>query len=448
MVLEKLGDALREVLRKIAGVSYIDEGLIKEVVRDIQRALLLADVNVELALRTTRRVERRALEEKPPPGMTPREHVVRIIYEELVKILGESRELPLAKQRILMVGLYGQGKTTTIGKLANHFRKKGLSVGVVAGDTHRPAAYDQLMQLADQVRASFYGERDAKDAVAVARNGLRVLDGADVVVVDSSGRHALEADLIAEIRALKAVVQPQETVLVLDATTGQQAGPQARAFHEAIGVTAVILTKLDGSAKGGGALSAVAETKAPIVFVGTGEKIEDLERFDPPRFLSRLLGMGDIESLLERAQEAVDEEKAEELARKMMSGKFTLFEMREQIDMLGKVGTLDKVLSMLPAGAARVKGEEAEATQQRLRRFRVIMDSMTKDEMSDPKLVKSAHVSRIARGAGVTPRDVKDLLKHYEMSHKAIKGFAGNRKMRKQLLKQLQASGLDLGEGG
>ncbi|HEY5538033.1 MAG TPA: signal recognition particle protein Srp19, partial [Thermoplasmata archaeon] len=165
-------------------------------------------------------------------------------------------------------------------------------------------------------------------------------------------------------------------------------------------------------------------------------------------FLSRLLGMGDIESLLERAQEAVDEEKAEELARKMMSGKFTLFEMRDQIDMLGKVGTLDKVLSMLPAGAVRVKGEEAEATQQRLRRFRVIMDSMTKDEMSDPKLVKSAHVSRIARGAGVAPRDVKDLLKHYEMSHKAIKGFAGNRKMRKQLLKQLQASGLDLGEGG
>ena len=447
MVLEKLGEALRDVLRKIAGVSYVDESLIKEVVRDIQRALLLADVNVELALRTTRRVERRALEEKPPAGMTPREHVVRIIYEELVTILGASRELLIAKQRVLMVGLYGQGKTTTVGKLANHFRKKGLSVGVLAADTHRPAAYDQLQQLADQIRVTFYGERDAKDAVAVARNGLRALEGTDVVVVDSSGRHALEADLIAEIRALKAAVQPQETVLVLDATTGQQAGPQARAFHDAVGVTAVILTKLDGSAKGGGALSAVAETKAPIVFVGTGEKIEDLERFEPPRFLSRLLGMGDIESLLERAQDVVDEEKAEELARKMMAGKFTMFEMRDQIDMLGKVGTLDKVLSLLPAAGPRLKGEEAEATQQRLRRFRVIMDSMTPGEMSDPKLVKSTRVSRIAQGAGVSPRDVKDLLKHYEMSHKAIKGFAGNRKMRKQLLKQLQTSGLDLGEG-
>ncbi len=447
MVLEKLGASLREVLRKIAGVSYVDDALIKEVVRDIQRALLQADVNVELALRTTRRVERRSLEEKPPPGMTPREHVVRIIYEELVKILGESRELPLAKQRILMVGLYGQGKTTTIGKLAHHFRKKGLTVGVVAGDTHRPAAYDQLRQLADQIRAVFYGEPDAKDAVAVVRNGLRALDGTDVIVVDSSGRHALEANLIAEIRALKAAVEPQETILVLDATTGQQAGPQAKAFHEAVGVTAVILTKLDGSAKGGGALSAVAETKAPIVFVGTGEKIEDLERFDPPRFLSRLLGMGDIESLIERAQEAIDEEKAEELARRMMSGRFTLYEMRDQIDMLGKVGTMDKVLSMLPGAAGRIKGEEAEATQTRLRRFRVIMDSMTKDEMTDPKSVKSTRVARIARGAGVTPRDVKDLLKHYEMSRKAIKGFAGNRKMRKQLLKQLQASGLDIGEG-
>lgn len=445
MVLEKLGSSLRDVLRKIAGVSYVDEALIKDVVRDIQRALLQADVNVELVLKTTRRVEQRSLEEKPPAGMTPREHVVKIIYEELVAILGQARELPLVKQRILMVGLYGQGKTTTIGKLAHYLRRKGLSVAVIAGDTHRPAAYDQLQQLADQIHAAFYGDRKGKDAVAVVRAGLRAVGGNDVVIVDSSGRHALEADLIAEIRALRAVVEPQETILVLDATTGQQAGPQAKAFHEAAGVTAVILTKLDGSAKGGGALSAVAETRAPIVFVGTGEKIDDLERFDPPRFLSRLLGMGDIESLLEKAQEAIDEQKAEELARKVMSGKFTLVEMREQIDMLGKVGTMDKLLSFIPGASAKIKGEEAEASQQRLRRFRVIMDSMTKEEMAEPKLIKSTRVSRIARGAGVAPRDVKELLKQYELSRKAIKGFAGNRKMRKQLLKQLQASGIDLG---
>src|SRR2546426_939635 len=433
MVLEKLGSSLRDALRKIAGASHIDEALIKEVVRDIQRALLQADVNVELVLRITRRLEKRAFEERPPAGMSPREHVVRIIYEELVKVLGEARELPIAKQRALMVGLYGQGKTTTVGKLARYFQKKGLSVGVVAADTHRPAAFDQLKQLADSIKVSFYGDRAEKDAVKVAKAGVNALDGTE--------------DVIEEIKAVSKIVQPTETILVLDAATGQQAGPQAKAFHEAVGVTSVILTKLDGSAKGGGALSAVAETKAPIVFVGVGEKIEDLEKFDPPRFISRLLGMGDLESLLEKAQEAIDEEAAEELTKKMMSGKFTLHEMYEQIEMLGKMGPAQKLLRMIPGVSDKMKEGDLEGTQGKLRRFLHIMDSMTDAEMTEPKSVKSTRVTRIARGAGVTPRDVKELLKHYEMSRKAIKGFAGNRKMRKQLMKQLEASGVDLGEG-
>ena len=446
MVLEKLGSSLREALRKIAGASHVDEALIKEIVRDIQRALLQADVNVELARRITRRLEKRAFEEKPPAGMSPREHVVRIIYEELVKILGEARELPITKQRILMVGLYGQGKTTTVGKLARYFQKKGLSVGVVAADTHRPAAYDQLQQLADSIKVAFYGDRGEKDAVKVAKAGLKALESTEVVLVDTSGRHALEGDLIEEIKAVSKVVQPNETILVLDAATGQQAGPQAKAFHEAVGITSVILTKLDGSAKGGGALSAVAETKAPIVFVGVGEKIEDLEKFDPPRFISRLLGMGDLESLLEKAQEAIDEEAAEELAKKMMSGKFTLHEMYEQIEMLGKMGPAQKLLRMIPGVSDKMKDAELDSTQGKLRRFLTIMDSMTDSEMTEPKSVKSTRVTRIARGAGVTPRDVKELLKNYEASRKAIKGLAGNRKMRKQLMKQLEASGVDLGE--
>jgi len=446
MVLEKLGSSLREALRKIAGASHIDEALIKEVVRDIQRALLQADVNVELALRITRRLQKRAFEERPPAGMSPREHVVRIIYEELVEILGAAKDIPIAKQRILLVGLYGQGKTTTIGKLARYFQKKGLSVGVVAADTHRPAAYDQLEQLSDSIKVGFWGDRGEKDAVKVAKAGVKALEGTEVVIVDTSGRHALEAELIEEIKAVAKAVQPDETILVLDAATGQQAGPQAKAFHEAVGVTSVVLTKLDGSAKGGGALSAVAETKAPIVFVGVGEKIEDLEKFEPPRFISRLLGMGDLESLLEKAQEAIDEEAAEELAKKVMSGKFTLHEMYEQIEMLGKMGPAQKVLRMIPGVAERMKEGDLDNTQGKLRRFLTIMDSMTEKEMSEPKLVKSTRVTRIARGAGVTPRDVKELLKHYDMSRKAIKGFAGNRKMRKQLMKQLEASGVDVGE--
>ncbi len=355
MVLEKLGSALRDALRKIAGASHIDEALIKEVVRDIQRALLQADVKVELALRITSRLKKRAFEDKPPAGMSPREHVVRIIYEELVKILGDAKDLPIVRQRILMVGLYGNGKTTTVGKLARFFQKKGLSVGVVAADTHRPAAYDQLKQLADSIKVSFYGDRDEKSAAKVAKACVKALEAVEVVIVDSSGRHALEADLIEEIKAVSKSVQPDETILVLDAATGQQAGPQAKAFHEAVGVTSVILTKLDGSAKGGGALGAVAETKAPIVFVGVGEKIEDLEKFDPPRFISRLLGMGDLESLLEKAQESIDEAAAEELAKKVMSGKFTLHEMYEQIEMLGKMGPTQKLLRMIPGVSDRMK---------------------------------------------------------------------------------------------
>src|SRR5947209_10338899 len=396
MVLEKLGDSLRAALRKIAGASYVDESLIKEIVRDIQRALIQADVNVQLALAITKQLQRRALEEKPPAGMSPREHVVRIIYEELVKILGSTRDVPIQKQRILLVGLYGQGKTTTAGKLAKYFQKKGLSVGLVAADVHRPAAYDQLKQLSEQINAAFYGDSGAKDAVKIAKAGMKGLAETDVVVVDSSGRHALEPDLIAEIEAVAKAVGADERFLVIDATVGQQAGPQAKAFHEAVGITGVIVTKLDGTAKGGGALSAVAEVKAPIVFVGVGEKIEDLEKFDPPRFISRLLGMGDLESLLEKAQEAIDEEAAEGLAKKMMSGKFTLHEYYEQIEMLGKMGPAQKLLRMIPGASDRMKEGELEGTQGKLRRFLHIMDSMTDQEMTEPKSVKSTRVTRIA----------------------------------------------------
>lgn len=446
MVLEKLGGSLREALRKIAGASYVDESLIKEIVRDIQRALIQADVKVQLALSITRELQRRALDEKPPAGMSPREHVVRIIYEELVKILGSAREIPIQKQRILLVGLYGQGKTTTAGKLAKYFQKKGLSVGLVAADVHRPAAYDQLKQLAEQINASFSGDPAAKDATKIAKAGVKALEGIDVIIVDSSGRHALEPDLIKEIEAVAKAIQADERLLVIDATIGQQAGHQANAFHDAVGITGVIVTKLDGTAKGGGALSAVAEVKAPIVFIGVGEKIEDLEKFEPPRFISRLLGMGDLETLLERAQEAIDTEKAEALAKKIFAGKFTLHEMYDQIEMLTDMGPMRKLASLIPGVGGKMKDSDMENTQARLRRFKIIMDSMTDDEMTDPKIVKSSRVQRIAHGAGVAPRDVKELLRNYEMSRKAIKGFAGNRKMRKQLLQQMEASGIDVGD--
>ncbi len=447
MVLEGLGGALRDAIKKIANASHVDQKLVKDVVKDVQRALLQADVNVKLVLRMTKELEDRALTEKPPAGMSPREHVIRIVYEELVKILGKGKEIPAKPQRILMVGLYGQGKTTTSGKLAKDLHKRGMKVGLVAADVHRPAAYDQLTQLGAKLNVPVFGDPKEKSATKIAKRAMKEFDGYDVIIFDTSGRHSLEDGLIREIEDVAKTVDAEQKILVLDAQTGQQAGPQAKAFHDAVGLTGVIITKLDGTAKGGGALSAVAETGAPICYIGVGEHLEDLERFDPDRFISRMLGMGDLKSLIESASQVVDEEKAEEAARKMLSGKFSLKDMYDQMEMLQGMGPLKKITAMLPGFADKVKEEDMEATQERLQKFRVIMDSMTDEELEDPKLIKSSRVLRIARGSGTSPKDVKALIKQYNMSRKAMKGFMGNRKMRRQLMKQFKAADITAKEG-
>lgn len=446
MVLEGLGQSLRDAIKKIANASHVDQKLVKEVVKDVQRALLQADVNVKLVLQMTKELESRALTEKPPAGTSSREHVIKIVYEELVKILGKSKEIPAKPQRILMVGLYGQGKTTTSGKIAKDLHKRGMKVGLVAADVHRPAAYDQLSQIGKKINVPVFGDPKEKSALKIAKRAMKEFEGYDVLIFDTSGRHALEEDLIDEIKQVAKAVDAEQKILVLDAQTGQQAGPQAKAFHEAVGLTGVVITKLDGTAKGGGALSAVAETGAPICYIGVGEHLEDFERFDPDRFISRLLGMGDIKSLIEAASGVVDEEKAEETARKIMSGKFSLKDMYEQMEMLQGIGPLKKLTSMLPGFSDKLKDQDVEATQERLLRFRVIMDSMTDEELEDPKLMKSSRITRIARGSGTSPKDVKELLKQYNMSRRALKGFMGNRKMRRQLMKQF--AGADFAKEG
>ena len=442
MVLDDLGDSLRGTLKKIANAVHIDSKLIKDVVRDIQRALLQADVNVKLVLELSKKIEKRALQEKPLAGMSNREHVIHIVYEELVKILGDFRELPIKKQIIMMVGLYGQGKTTTCGKLAIYFKKKGLRPVLIAGDVHRPAAYEQLKQIADQVKVPFYGEKSEKNAVKVVKNGLNKFKRtSDVIIVDTSGRHKLENELIDEMKDIFKATKPDEKLLVIDAATGQQAGPQAKAFNDAVNITGIVLTKLDGTAKGGGALSAASEVGAPIVFIGTGEHSTDFEKFEPSGFISRLLGMGDIKSLIEKAEESMKGKDAEKTAKRIMSGKFTLHDMYDQMDMLSGMGSLRKVAEMLPSGfpgKGKVKQEDIDNTENKLQKFRIIMDSMTDEEMSNPNIVRAARIKRIARGAGVENKNVKELLKYYNMTKRMMKGFSGNRKMRKNLMKQLQ----------
>ncbi|MCJ2512877.1 MAG: signal recognition particle protein Srp54 [Candidatus Thermoplasmatota archaeon] len=440
MVLNDLSDSLKGTLKKIANAVYIDSKLIKEVVRDIQRALLQSDVNVKLVLTLSKEIEKRALQEKPPAGMSNREHVIHIVYDELVNILGKSRELPIKKQIIMMTGLYGQGKTTSCGKLASYFKKRGLRPVLIAGDVHRPAAFEQLKQIAEKVKVPFYGDKNEKNAVRVVNDGINKFKrNSDVIIVDTSGRHKLEDVLIQEMKDIFQNAKPDEKLLVIDAAMGQQAGTQAKAFNDAVDITGIILTKLDGTAKGGGALSAAAEVGAPILFIGTGEHSDDFETFDPASFISRILGMGDIKSLLEKAEYSVKGKDAEKTAKRMMSGKFTLNDMYDQMDMLSGMGPLNKIAEMLPGNfTGRIKNVDMDSTENKLQKFRVIMDSMTKEEMENPNLVRSARIKRIARGSGVENKDVKELLKYYNMTKRMMKGISGNRKMRKNLMKQLQ----------
>jgi signal recognition particle subunit SRP54 len=440
MVLDNLGDSLKRTIKKIANAVHVDAKLVKEVVRDIQRALLQADVNVKLVVELSKKIEKRALEEKPPAGMSNREHVIRIVYDELVHILGKSKELSIKKQIIMMVGLYGQGKTTSCGKLARYFKKKGLRPVLIAGDVHRPAAYEQLKQIADLVEIPFYGNKKEKNAVKVIKEGMNKFKRtSDVIIVDTSGRHKLEDDLISEMKEIFKSTKPDEKLLVMDAAMGQQSGPQAKAFNDAIGITGIVLTKLDGTAKGGGALSAAAEVDAPIIFVGTGEHPTDFEKFDPSGFISRLLGMGDIKSLLEKAEESLKGKDAEKTARRLMSGKFNLNDMYEQMNMLSGMGPLSKVAEMLPFGqSGKLKNVDMDETQDKLKRFRVIMDSMTDEERNKPDIIRSSRIKRIARGAGVENKNVKELLKYYNMTKRMMKGFSSDRKMRKNLMRQLQ----------
>jgi signal recognition particle subunit SRP54 len=332
--------------------------------------------------------------------------------------------------------------TTTCGKLATYFKKKGLRPALIAGDVHRPAAYEQLKQIADQVKVPFYGDKKSNDAVRVVKDGMENFKrSSDVIIVDTSGRHKLEDDLIKEMKDIFKATKPDEKLLIMDAAVGQQAGPQAKAFNDAVGITGIVLTKLDGTAKGGGALSAASEVGAPIVFIGTGEHAKDFEKFDPAGFISRLLGMGDIKALIEKAEESMSGKDAEKTAKRIMSGKFTLHDMYDQMDMLSGMGSLSKVAEMLPGGfpgKGKIKDEDMDKTENRLAKFKVIMDSMTEEEMNDPSIVRASRIKRIAHGSGVENKNVKELLKYYNVMKRTMKGLSGNRKMQKKLMKRLQ----------
>jgi len=424
MALETIGKNLYEALRKVFRAPVVDEATVKELVRDLQRALLQADVNVKLVLEISKQIEEKALKEKVPPGISRREHVIKVVYEELTRFLGE-KPVPLkiepSKRKVLMlVGIQGSGKTTSAAKLARHFQKRGLKTALVCADIYRPGAYAQLQQLAKRMNVPIYGDLKAKNSVEIALNGLKKFDSHDVVIIDTAGRHKDEKGLIEEMKTLEGAIQPDEVILVIDGTIGQQAMTQAKAFHEATPIGSIFVAKLDGSARGGGALSAVAAIGAPIKFIGTGEKIEDVEPFVPSRFVGRLLGMGDLESLIEKVREA-EVKVPEKKMRAFLSGKFTLTDMYEQLEAAKSLGPFRHLLKMFPGVTYKIPEETMDLAEDRLKKWRVIIQSMTPEERDNPKTFNASRVRRVARGSGTSEKEVKELLEQYSMMRKMFK---------------------------
>jgi signal recognition particle subunit SRP54 len=422
-MLDRLGSSLKDALKKLAGKNVVDRAAVEELIKDLQRALIQSDVNVKLVMQLSQAIKVRALEEEPPKGTNVREHVLRIVYQELVRLMGTTADVRLEPQKILMAGLQGSGKTTTTAKLARYFQKKGLRVGVICGDTFRPGAYQQLSTLCQKINVPCIGDPSEKDALKIVREGLQALSHSEVIIIDTQGRHALEEELIQEIIDINLLSHASHRWLVIDAALGQQANEQARRFHDAIDIDGVIITKMDGTAKGGGALSAVAETQSGIVFIGSGETIEDLERFDPDGFISRLLGMGDLRALMEKAQESFTEGDVD--VNSMMRGKFTLRDVYKQLEALNKMGPLKQIMSMLPMGNMEIPSDVADVTATKMGRYRILMDSMTATELDDPSVINSSRIQRIALGAGGTPDEVRELIKYYKTMKRALKGVRG-----------------------
>jgi signal recognition particle subunit SRP54 len=456
MVLDDLGSSLRSTLDDLRGKSRISEEDVDNIVKEIQRSLIQADVDIELVRDLSDGIKARALEEEPPAGTPPRDWVLRIVYEELVELLGESTELPLEEQTVLLAGLYGSGKTTTAGKIAWWFSKKGLRPAIIQTDTDRPGAYDQAKQLAEEAEVDFYGNPDGEDPVKIAEEGLLETADADVQIVDTAGRDALNQELIDQIERIDGAADPDRNLLVIDAAMGQSAKEQAQEFEETIGIDGVIVTKVDGTAKGGGALAAVNETESTIAFLGTGETVKDIERFEPSSFVSRLLGMGDLEQLAERVERAMEETQAEDEdwdPEDMLEGQFTLKDLRKQMEAMNRMGPLDQVMDMIPGMGGSIQDQlpddAMDVTEERMRDFEIIMDSMTEEELENPRVVGASRTRRIARGSGKPEDRIRELLQQHKMMERTLKQFQGMGDAdMERMMKQMQGGGGPGGPGG
>ncbi|MGC8479690.1 MAG: signal recognition particle receptor subunit alpha [Candidatus Micrarchaeia archaeon] len=427
-----LGEGLRKAIAKLQGSTIIDLKTIREFNKELQRALISADVELKLVSELTKKIENAAVKEKMPDGVSPKDYITNMVYEELVKLMGKSYEAEIKPKRILMLGMYGAGKTTTSGKLAKFYQDRGLSVGLICCDVARPAAYEQLETLAKQVNVSFFGIKNEKNVRKIISEGMKVLKDRKVVICDSSGRSALDEVLIKEIKEISDEFKPNEKFLVISADIGQVAGKQAYEFNNAIGLTGVIVTKMDGSGRGGGALSAVNAAKANITFIGVGEKMNSLEQYNSEKFVGRLLGVPDIESLIKNVNEAIKEAnvKPEEMNPEELN--FNTF--YTQLKTMSKMGPMKNMLGMM--GVSDLPKNVVEQGEEKLARYKVIIGSMTNEERNNDKLLKDhGRITRIAKGSGTQEKDVRMLISEFNKMKKFYEMFKNDRNVKKNLSK-------------
>jgi len=429
---EKLGEILRKTTDKIANAIFLDKNLVDSIIKDLQRALIEADVNVFLVKNLSDKIRKASLDERIK-GVEKKEHIIKLLHDELTAILGEHKQLKLIKQkgkqnRIILLGLYGAGKTTTVAKLGNYFSKRGSKVALVGLDTHRPAAPEQLKQLAEKHKIHYFIDTEEKNPVKVwekiEKSGK--LKSYDIIISDTAGRHTLDKSLINEIKALDKKINPTETILIMPADIGQAAKKQSQEFKQAVDISGVIITRMDSTAKGGGALTACAETKAPVYFITTGEKVNDIEPFNPKTFLSRLLGMGDLQTLIDKIKSVTDEKSQEKIQKKMEEGKISLEDVVEQARSLNTLGGFEKIKGMIP-GFLKVKDKIPENVLEnqegKIAKWEHIIKSMTQEEKENPEILEkqTSRISRIAKGAGAHTSDVRSLLKQYKMLNEMMK---------------------------
>ncbi len=441
---ESLTDKLTNALRNLRGVGKLSEENMADALKEVRAALLAADVHFKVAREFIERVQTAVVGQEVLKSVTPGQMVIKIIHDELVKLLGEgTTELSATRPlKILMVGLHGSGKTTSTAKLGKLLKKKGARPFVVACDVYRPAAIDQLEILAKQEELGFYCDRASKDVPAI---GAKALDAAtaanaDIILFDTAGRLQIDTDLIEEVKKLSAKVQPDEIILVADGALGQEAVNVAKAFHDALSLTGLILTKMDGDARGGAALSIKSVTGVPIKFVGTGEKTGDFEVFHPDRLASRILGMGDVVSLVEKAQETIDQKEAERMAEKMRKADFNLEDFLSQMQQVKKMGSMQSILGMMPGMSGVELPGDAD---KQMKRTEAIILSMTVQERRKPQILNGNRRIRIAQGAGVKVVEVNQLMKQFEQMQKLMKMMKGGNQ--KKLMRQMEAM---RGKGG